>query len=90
MLHEIDGLVIAGQGTGSISNSILNTIASYTSSVRVAMSTRCPTGSNYDDWYYKGSLEKYEKLGIDVAAYEGLNPQQTRLALMLNLATGLS
>jgi L-asparaginase len=88
MLHEVDGLVIAGEGTGSISNSILSMLASYTSSVRMAMSTRCVTGTNYDDWYYKGSLEKYEKLGIEVAAFEGLNPQQTRLTLMLNMATG--
>lgn len=83
MMADLDGLVIAGQGTGSISQSLLDMLCNYVDTIPIILTTDCAIGSNYDDVYYRGSLDKYESLGLKVADYEGLTPLQARLELML-------
>jgi len=87
MLREIDGLVISGMGTGSISNSLIETLSpEHTSKMPIIIVSRCANGTNCDDYLYKGSLEKYEKKGFRISGYEHLNPQQARLKLMLEIS----
>ena len=37
----------------------------------MCITSRCPFGDNYDDFYYKGSLEKYTSKGFILEGYEG-------------------
>ena len=85
--EECDGLVIAGMGTGSLPNGVIEELSrSLTSKIPVCITSRCPQGDNYDDFYYKGSLEKYESRGFILRNYEGLSPYQARLRLIFELA----
>ena len=84
---DLDGLIVAGMGTGSLSREIIDKLSPWTERMPVVLTTRCPTGSNYDDHLYKGSLEKYEGQGFRLQGYEGLNPLQARIKLMMQLAT---
>lgn len=89
ILDGVDGLVVAGMGTGSLSQEIISKLSStWTSRVPVVLTTRCLTGGNYDDHLYKGSLQKYESHGFRLAGYEGLNALQARIKLMLEIASG--
>lgn len=87
-LEHLDGLVIAGMGTGSVANSIVDQLSpKWTSKIPIVITSRCQVGLNYDDYYYKGSLQKYEEKGFRIIGYEELNPLQARIKLMLELAT---
>lgn len=91
MLPLIDGLVIAGMGTGSLSNHLLDTLGeNWTNKLPIVLSSRCHVGLSYDDHYYKGSREKYEARGFILRGYEDLNPLQARLKLCFDLCTGES
>jgi L-asparaginase len=87
MLKNLDGLVLAGMGTGSIATSIIDQLAQWTSKMPIIVTSRCPVGLNFDDYYYKGSLEKYEDRGFRILGYEQLNPLQARLKLILEIAS---
>jgi L-asparaginase len=88
LLEGLDGLVLAGMGTGSIATSVVEQLApKWTSRIPVVITSRCPVGLNYDDYYYKGSLKKYESRGFRILGYEELNPLQARLKLLLEMAS---
>lgn len=87
-LEQLDGLVIAGMGTGSVASSIINQLSpKWTNRIPIVITSRCQVGLNYDDYYYKGSLKKYEEKGFRIIGYEYLNPLQARLKLILELST---
>ena len=84
---KINGLVVAGMGTGSLSDAVIDQLSpSVTGKMPVVISTRCAFGDNYDDFYYKGSLEKYTSRGFLLQGYEGLSAYQARIRLILELA----
>jgi L-asparaginase len=88
MLESLDGLVLAGMGSGSIARSVVEQLApKWTSKIPIVITSRCPVGLNYDDYYYRGSLEKYESKGFQILGYEQLNPLQARLKLILEMAS---
>ena len=88
-LEALDGLVVAGMGTGSLSAEVLDQLSPrWTGRMPVVLVTRCATGGNYDDHLYKGSLAKYEGRGFRLQGFEGLNGFQARLKLMLEVAVG--
>ena len=85
--NEIDGLVIAGMGTSSLSDDWIDFYGhDLTSAVPVVLVSRCPQGKNFDDDTYKGSLKKYENRGFILREYKDLNPMQARLRLLLKLS----
>jgi L-asparaginase len=86
MINELDGLVIAGMGTGSLSDELIDTLTPFTSKIPIVISTRCQTGMNVDDFYYLGSLQKYEKKGFKITGYEQLTPLQARIKLILQIS----
>jgi len=86
VLTDVDGLVLAGMGSGSLSHRVLELLSPYSLSHSIVLVSRCESGSNYDDYFDNRSLEKYEKHGILVSAYEGLTPVKARIVLMLNKA----
>lgn len=86
LLNEVDGLVIAGMGTSSISKEWISLLSEHTSRLPVVLVSRCITGTNYDDSYYRGSLIKYEELGFHLSDFVELNPMQARIKLMLQLS----
>ena len=86
--EKVDGLILAGMGTGSLSDSVISSLSpSITGKIPVCITSRCLVGDNYDDYYYKGSLEKYTSKGFILKGYEGLSPYQARIKLLLELAT---
>jgi L-asparaginase len=86
--HGLDGLVIAGSGTGSVPDAVLDRISEVMSDRPVVVSTRCMDGPNHADDLYPGSVKRYEDRGLIVRRYAGLNPLQARLKLMLEISTG--
>lgn len=85
--EKVDGLILAGMGTGSLSDSVISSLSpSITGKIPVCITSRCLVGDNYDDFYYKGSLEKYTSKGFILEGYEGLSPYQARIKLLLELA----
>ena len=88
LLENVDGLVVAGMGTGSISKEMVEHLSpSWTSRIPIVLSSRCPIGENFDDSPYRGSLSKYEDRGFVIRGYEGLNPLQARLKLLFEIAS---
>jgi L-asparaginase/Glu-tRNA(Gln) amidotransferase subunit D len=88
MLKELDGLVIAGMGTGSISNTLVTQLSpKWTELIPIVLTSRCDHGSNVDEYYYKGSLDKYVSKGFKIVGYENLTPIQARIKLILELST---
>ena len=88
LLQNIDGLIIAGMGTGSVANSIVNQLSpTWTSQIPIVITSRCPVGLNYDDYCYRGSLKKYENKGFHILGFEYLNPLQARLKLIFQRAS---
>jgi L-asparaginase len=81
-LDHIDGLVVAGAGTGSLSVVTRKRLAAIASQKPVVISTRCYGGPNYHNEMYPGSREAYEAEGFLLRGYENLNPLQARLRLM--------
>lgn len=58
----------------------------FTSKIPVVLTSRTAVGMNYDDFLYKGSVEKYERMGFVLrVGYSHLNPLQARLLLTLRL-----
>jgi L-asparaginase len=90
LLEGLDGLVLAGMGTGSLATSVVEQLSpKWTSKIRMVLTSRCAVGLNFDDYYYRGSLEKYESKGFQILGYEQLNPLQARLKLILEMASQL-
>lgn len=87
MLEGLDGLVIAGMGTGSVASQIVDLLSPrWASRMPIVLSSRCPVGLSFDDHNYRGSLEKYESRGFRVLGYEHCNPLQARLKLLFEIA----
>jgi len=87
MLPNIDGLVLAGMGTGSLPNHLVDELSKkWTSEIPIVISSRCLIGLSYDDDYYTGSRDKYESKGFRLDGYEALNPNQSRIRLCLELS----
>lgn len=86
-LESCDGLVLAGLGTGSLSESVIEEFGGgFARRVPVCLVSRCLSGDNYDDDYYKGSRQKYEDKGFLLRGFEGLSPLQARIKLCLAIA----
>jgi L-asparaginase len=85
--ENYDALVIAGMGTGSLPDKVIETLSKeLTRKIPICITSRCLVGDNYDDFYYKGSLEKYTSKGFILKGYEGLSPYQSRLKLIFEMA----
>jgi len=85
--EKCHGLVLAGMGTGSLPDEVAAELAKgLTSKIPVCITSRCLNGGNYDDFYYKGSLVKYESRGFLLEGYEELSPYQARIRLIFELA----
>lgn len=55
LLRELDGLVLAGSGTGSVPGGILEQLApAWTERLPIVLSSRCGVGANHDDFFYRG------------------------------------
>jgi len=90
LLKGVDGLVIAGMGTGSISRKMIDLLApKWTQRMPIVLSTRCWEGLSYDDYYYKGSKTKYQDMGFLIDSYSDLNPLQVRLELIFQKSADL-
>ena len=87
MLSDLEGLVICGMGTGSISSSIFELLSEWTSKIPIVIVSRCAQGENVDEYYYVGSRSKYEDKGFLISGYEGLNAVQARMKLIFELAS---
>ena len=84
---DCDGIVLAGMGTGSLPDHITQTFANtLTDKIPVCITTRCMSGNNYDDFYYRGSLKKYTSKNFILEGYEGLTPYQARIKLIFNIS----
>lgn len=89
-LLELDGLVLAGQGTGSLAPWIIEQLSpQWTDRIPVVLTSRTAVGLNFDDYYYRGSLEKYESKGFRILGYEQLNPLQARMELILEISSNV-
>lgn len=88
LLEGLDGLVLAGSGTGSVPAAILDQLSpTWTNRIPIVVVSRCTTGQNYDDDYYKGSKQKYESRGFVLGAgYEQCSPLQARNLLIFRLS----
>ena len=85
---QCDGIVLAGMGTGSLPDQITQQFAQHlTRKIPVCITTRCMSGNNYDDFYYRGSLKKYTSKNFILEGYEGLTPYQARIKLIFNIST---
>ena len=94
-LDDLDGLVVAGMGTGSLSAKVAAALGEWLDSpsrVRedppaAALVSRCAHGSGFDDAMYKGSLAKYERLGFTLRdGFFGMNAVKARVWLTLCIA----
>lgn len=87
LLKTLDGMVIAGMGTGSVPQKTVEELQPWVNRIPIVISSRCPIGMSYDDQFYQGSREKYENQGFRILGYEYLNPYQARIQLMLEQAS---
>lgn len=88
-LPHLDGLIVAGMGTGSVAARVVDLLApTWTKRIPIVLASRCPVGLNFDDHYYRGSLAKYEERGFRILGYETLNPLQARIKLTLEILRG--
>jgi L-asparaginase len=89
LLQELDGLVLAASGTGSVPASLVNQLSpAWTSRLPVVIVSRCGVGANHDCFLYRGSRDKYESRGFILGdGYEHLNPLQARTLMVLRLST---
>ncbi|KXZ43548.1 hypothetical protein GPECTOR_87g410 [Gonium pectorale] len=88
LLRGVCGLVLAAPGTGSLPAALIEALAPWTSTLPIAIVSRCGVGNNYDDCYYRGSRDKYERRGFLLAGFEHCTPMQARHLLVLRLAAG--
>lgn len=84
---SLDGLVVAGSGTGTIPIQARERLVPLAKKVPIVISTRCYAGPNYNDEMYPGSAGSYEKEGFILRGYEDLNPLQARFLLMAQLGS---
>ncbi|EFJ44511.1 hypothetical protein VOLCADRAFT_95209 [Volvox carteri f. nagariensis] len=89
LVSSLAGLVVAAPGTGSLAAALIEQLARWTSHIPVVIATRCAVGSNFDDHYYRGSRDKYERRGFLLADFAHLTATQIRNMLVLRLAAGL-
>lgn len=96
LLEQLDALVLAGCGTGSLPAALVDLLACedgspgdrWTTRVRCAITSRCSSGDGVDDFAYRGSRKKYESKGFvldDVTAK--LTPLQARALIILRIAS---
>lgn len=85
-LSSLDGLVVAGMGTGSIPDQLQEYLSNeLPKRIPVIVSTRCVFGLGYNDWLYKDGVEKYEKIGFILRPFSGLNSLKARMKLSIDL-----
>ncbi|PNH04850.1 putative L-asparaginase, partial [Tetrabaena socialis] len=89
LLREVRGLVLAAPGTGSLPSALLEQLAPWAARMPLVLVSRCQQGNNYDDNYYRGSREKYERRGFLLSGFEHLNAVQARSLLVFRLAAGV-
>lgn len=89
MLQDLDGLVLAGPGTGSLPAHMQQQLSpKWTSTMPIVVTSRCHVGNNFDDHYYKGSKHKYESQGFILSGFEQLSPVQACNLLIFLLSSG--
>jgi L-asparaginase len=82
----LDGLIVAGAGTGSISAKSRSFLKKISKFMPVVVSTRCYSGPNYDNFHYKGSFKSYNSDNLILSGFENLNPLQARMLLIIKLS----
>ncbi|MGE0371664.1 MAG: asparaginase [Hyphomonadaceae bacterium] len=87
LFADADGAVIAGMGSASLSDEWIEALSpEWTGKMPIAVVSRAMKGANFNDSYYRGSLQKYEDRGFLLTDYVHLNPMQARIKLALSLA----
>ncbi|KAK9763785.1 hypothetical protein K7432_009240 [Basidiobolus ranarum] len=91
LLENVDGLILAGPGTGSVPNLLVEQLSpKWTEKIPIVVVSRCFSGNNFDDHYYRGSKTKFtSKNFILEEGFEDLNAIQARNLLSFKLAAGL-
>lgn len=85
-LSAVNGLVVAGMGTGAVPDNLKEFLsAKQPMPIPIVISTRCVFGLGYNDWLYKGGVEKYEKLGFLLRSFANLSSLKSRLKLSIDL-----
>jgi len=85
-LQGLDALILKGMGSGTLSTSIIEQLSpKWTNKIPIIIVTRCDEGFNVDEYYYKGSTEKYTSKGFILQDYEQFSAVQARIRLTLNL-----
>lgn len=74
-------------GTSSLSPELIELLTPWTSKIPIVLVSRSVVGWNYDDDYYKGSVQKYESRGFILRGYEELNAIQARTKLIFELSS---
>jgi L-asparaginase len=87
LLENLDGLVLSGMGTGTLPDSYIEHLSPrWTTRIPIVIVSRCTVGCGYDDFYYRGSKDKYVRRGFVLDdGFEELNPVQARAKLILEL-----
>lgn len=87
--EELEGLVLAGFGTGSIPPSWIPHVRNILRRrVPVALVSRCFQGQVMESNYFEGSFAKAVEMGIISGGK--LNPYQARIRMSLGIAAGLT
>ncbi|KAK9762458.1 hypothetical protein K7432_011779 [Basidiobolus ranarum] len=90
LLENVDGLILATPSTGSISDSLIEKLSpTWTNQIPIVIVSRCFSGHNFDDQYYRESKARYTGRNfIFENGYEELNALQARNLLIFQLAAG--
>ena len=77
---------LPNMGAGAVPDKLKDFLANKgAASIPIIISTRCAFGLGYNDWLYKGGVEKYEKLGFILRDFHNLSSLKARLKLSIDL-----
>ncbi|OZJ06896.1 hypothetical protein BZG36_00255 [Bifiguratus adelaidae] len=82
LLDSIDGLILACPGSGSMSKALVAQLAPFAKRYPIVITTRCASGTNVEEGYYRNSQRKYEDKGFRITGYETKSALQARLLLL--------
>ena len=90
-LGRLDGLVIAGMGTGSMPDDVRSKIEEdLTAHIPCVVSTRCPSGSAFNEYFYRNSTEKLDRGRFIYREFFTLNYLKARMKLQIDLSARMS
>jgi len=82
-ISSLDGLVVEGSGTSSLSSAFIEELSRLT--FPVILVSRAYMGDNFNEEYYPNSVAKYESKNINLNNYKEFNSIQARILLTLQL-----